>query len=254
MYKRFLSGLTKPREIILYLKDSWLKVWVYLTLLAVLLTVPFFIAETTYTGFSSHEITQINSGFQPYLSGPYQIIDSKLIIPIENQNDFKQINITSYSINLINTNTVASSMITLNFEETGVNILFFNVLNSFETYESIGLTNFNFSDYSPANIQIFTNALQNLVSKYNIAIKAIYIGYVMLANILDIILITALVSFAIKSKLKFKHRFKLAVYNATIYAILVFYSNIFNMSFLTYVAMFIFLMRQKKTLSTIIMR
>lgn len=254
MYKRFLSGLSKPREIILYLKDSWLKVWVYLILLAVLLTVPFFIAETTYSGFSSHEITQISSKFQSNLSGPYQIKDSVLIIPTENIYDVRGISVTSYTINLINAMPSSSSMITLNFEENGIHIQFLNLINSFQTYKNIGLENYNFADYSPENIQILNNAFQNLLKKYDVIIKSIYLGYVFLSNIVDIILITALVSLAIRSKLKFKHKFKLAVYNATIYAVLVFYSNIFNMSFLTYVAMFVFLMRQKKTLSTIIMR
>lgn len=253
MYERFKRGLLKPKEIGLYLKDSWRRVWIYFFLLSAILMIPVFILESTYSGLSSQELNIINENFVTAIAGDYKIEDSKLIFP-EDYNQRKYLNLGYYTLNIKNGPISYENMITLYFQEEGIQILFFNVEGGFKPYDELGLSNFDFSDYSTENKVKFGNAINVFVKDYNFETKVIYLIFVFVATIFDLILMITVASFFGPFGVPFKLKFKVGVYASTVYVIMVLFANLFNIEYLIYLGMILMIIYIKKVFTMIIMR
>ncbi|VEU82842.1 DUF1189 family protein [Acholeplasma hippikon] len=253
MYQKFKRGLLKPRELGLYLADSWGKTWSYFFLLAAILFLPLIAIESTYSGLSTGELNTIEENYRTYFVSDSKVIDGKLVYDV-NLKDSKQLVIGFYDVDFYQGETLYQSMVTLKFKETGIELKTLGFQIAFKSYEELGLNNFDFNDYSITNRQKLSNALNKMVIDNNIPVKIIYLVFALISTLFDLLVMVAIAAYFGPLRFPFKVKFKISVYCATIYAVFVLFANLFNLEILVFIGMIALVAYIRRAFSTIIMR
>jgi hypothetical protein len=164
MYQRFKRGLVKPSELALYLRDSSTWIVAYLFLLLVIMMLPFFVAEYSYSGMTSREYRILDESIPTLISDNYKIENGKLIIPLEVRERDLFVTAGAYTIAINNAPTdIESTLSRFTFVDEGIRYSIFGREIGYFTYESVGLENYNFNDYSSINKQLLLNALNSIL-------------------------------------------------------------------------------------------
>lgn len=253
MYQRFKRSLIKPSELGMYLKDSWIRIWVYFFLLIILGTLPFLFIIYANPGLSSSQIQNISANFVDTLQGDYQVVDGSLVMPVELES---KINIHEFDLYAI---VISHAPKQFGYQQVGINFnkdyVSFHVsvyLVKTYTYSELGLNGFNFNDYSDQNINRFIKTINFIVSDNQTYNKAFQTLNVFINYLIEYLFFILMGVFLNRFLMKFSLKFKIAVYALTIYVILGLFSILFSLPILAFVGIVLLVVYLNKAFSKII--
>ena len=221
MYQRFKRALLIPSELYIYLKDSWLNVWVYFFLMLMLTALPFMMITWANTGFSDRNKIEIKEQFVENLSGTHKIVAGELIVEQEFLNSDKYINLDVYTIGIVNTPTSPEYQgIRIILVKDGVKLYTFGVLAKTYSYDELGLSDFDFSDYSLTNIDKFIRGINLIAIAYSAPIKVFSSFVTLLSSAIELIFFVIISATFSRTLIPFKFKFKIAVYVLTPYVVM----------------------------------
>ncbi|MBG0762506.1 DUF1189 family protein [Acholeplasma laidlawii] len=221
MYQRFKRALLIPSELYIYLKDSWLNVWVYFFLMLMLTALPFMMITWANTGFSDRNKIEIKEQFVENLSGTHKIVAGELIVEQEFLNSDKYINLDIYTIGIVNTPTSPEYQgIRIILIKDGVKLYTFGVLAKTYSYDELGLSDFDFSDYSLTNIDKFIRGINRIAIEYSAPTKVFSSFVTLLSSAIELIFFVIISATFSRTLIPFKFKFKIAVYVLTPYVVM----------------------------------
>ncbi|WIF88722.2 hypothetical protein [Acholeplasma laidlawii] len=221
MYQRFKRALLIPSELYLYLKDSWLNVWVYFFLMLMLTALPFMMITWANTGFSDRNKIEIKEQFVENLSGTHKIVAGELIVEQEFLNSDKYINLDIYTIGIVNAPTSLEYQgIRIILIKDGVELYTFGVLAKTYSYDELGLSDFDFSDYSLTNIDKFIRGINLIAIEYSGPTKVFSSFVTLLSSAIELIFFVIISATFSRTLIPFKFKFKIAVYVLTPYVVM----------------------------------
>lgn len=221
MYQRFKRALLIPSELYIYLKDSWLNVWVYFFLMLMLTALPFMMITWANTGFSDRNKIEIKEQFVENLSGTHKIVAGELIVEQEFLNSDKYINLDIYTIGIVNTPTSPEYQgIRIILIKDGVKLYTFGVLAKTYSYDELGLSDFDFSDYSLTNIDKFIRGINLIAIEYSAPTKVFSSFVTLLSSAIELIFFVIISATFSRTLIPFKFKFKIAVYVLTPYVVM----------------------------------
>lgn len=164
MYQRFKRSLIKPSELGMYIKDSWLRIWVYFFLLLVVGIFPFLLIIYATPGLNNAQIQNVSSNFIENLQGNYTVIDNNLIIPLEEQSLIRGHEFDLYAISISHAPRLSGyQQVSIHFSKEYVQFFVSIYLVKTYTYSDLNLNGFSFNDYSSQNIDRFIRAINYMV-------------------------------------------------------------------------------------------
>ncbi|MFA5692119.1 MAG: DUF1189 family protein [Acholeplasmataceae bacterium] len=237
MYTRFKDSLITPSLIVKYLKDKTSVIISYFLILVIIITLPIVIYEVSYTGLSSSQINKLTNEFTNNISGPYEIIDNKLEIDPVYYDLVKYLELDYYTIGIINTPSgFMDYYFRVVFTENGVNYSSL-VGNTNKTYSfnELGLNNFDFNNYSNANIERFVKGLNIVIKDNQAQYKMMMVLGSFIANGFELLILALIIALFNRHIMPYKLKFKLSIYAISIYTVLSFFGVIFNLNILNFV-------------------
>lgn len=229
MYQRFKRGLFIPSELSIYLKDSWLKVWVYFFLLLLLSSLPFLMVNFGSSGLPHQHKIAIKEQYVEELSGTHKIVDGILVIEPQNLSHDRYLRVDIYTIGIVNTPTsTAYQGIRLIFVTDGVRLTTFNLPTQTYSYDELGINNFDFSDYSPQNIDRLIRAVNYITEDHNASIKVFQTVGTLGSTFIELIFFVLISAVFSRHLVPFKYKFKMAVYVLTVYVVLSLFALFLN--------------------------
>ncbi len=237
MYSRFKDSLVAPSNIVKYIKDKNSIVFSYFFLLIIFLTLPVVIFEISYFGLTSGQITNLSNNYSEKLSGPYEIVDNKLVIDINNYDLVKYIEIDYYTIGIINTpSRLLNYYYRITFTENGLNyVSLIGDVRKTYSYNELGIDNFDFDDISKANIDKFIKAINVVVKDNQTSYKMMMIAGSFFAGIFEVLILILLIALLNRHPMPYKLKLKLMFYAITPYIILTFFGTVFNLGFISFI-------------------
>ena len=227
MLKRLTTGLTNPPQLVLFMKDSWTRVLIYLLVLPLILVVPTAIRFLIQPGMSVDQFQQWETVLERdfNLEGA-SIIDGVFSTDIKEtvHIDYFQITTTKEVLNVYSMSFV--------FESESLVIYLGNMAYKHLSYEALGINNFTFDLTDPSHLNTLTNALKALYETQQLTMYASLVA-VYIIGLFDFVMTVLLLSFIDyyilpMQPFSFKTRFKLSVYASTIYIFLMLTFTLFN--------------------------
>jgi hypothetical protein len=229
MFKRFATSLTKAPQAVFFMKDSWGRIIGYILLIPFLLTLPLVLRSFVTNSMTSARyqklITTIQSDFR---SEDIEIIDGILVANQSMSASFDYISL------VVGRDKLSSTSINILFEEEGLVMIVSNMEVSRVSYESLELTNHDFSSTQIDEVRVLSFAVKRYIESQDILFMSDFMNtYVTgLFDYLFYILMLSLLSltFFSKAKVPMNYRFKLSVYLTTIVIVLDMLGILFSVS------------------------
>ncbi|WP_156501461.1 hypothetical protein [Acholeplasma laidlawii] len=172
-------------------------------------------------GFSDRNKIEIKDQFVEKLSGTHIIVDGELIVEQAFLNQDKYMNIYIYTIGIVNTPTSPEYQgIRIILVKDGVKLYTFGVLAKTYSYDELGLSNFNFSDYSLTNIDKFIRAMNLIAIEYSGPTKVFSSFVTLLSSAIELIFFVFISATFSRTLIPFKFKFKIAIYVLTPYVVM----------------------------------
>ena len=173
------------------------------------------------TGFSDRNKIEIKEQFVENLSGTHKIVAGELIVEQEFLNSDKYINLDIYTIGIVNTPTSPEYQgIRIILVKDGVKLYTFGVLAKTYSYDELGLSDFDFSDYSLTNIDKFIRAMNLIAIEYSGPTKVFSSFVTLLSSAIELIFFVIISATFSRTLIPFKFKFKIAVYVLTPYVVM----------------------------------
>jgi hypothetical protein len=186
-----------------------------------LTALPFMMITWANTGFSDRNKIEIKEQFVENLSGTHKIVDGELIVEQEFLNSDKYINLDIYTIGNVNTPTSPEYQgIRIILIKDGVKLYTFGVLAKTYSYDELGLSDFDFSDYSLTNIDKFIRGINLIAIEYSTPIKVFSSFVTLLSSTIELIFFVIISATFSRTLIPFKFKFKIAVYVLTPYVVM----------------------------------
>ena len=254
MYQRFKRGLFIPSELSIYLKDSWLKVWVYFFLLLLLATLPFIMVVFGSNGLSNSEKIYIKEHYVEHLSSNHKIVDGKLIIDPLTIGEDVYLRVDVYTIGMVNTPTSPEYQgIRLIFTEEGVRLTTFSLFVKTYDYNTLGLYNYDFSNYAHSNVDLFIKAINQIIIEHSVPTKSFQILVTVLSTFIELIFFVLISAAFVRHMIPFKYKFKMAVYVLTIYVVFSLFALFLNNGLFIFLGIILMMIYMRKAFSRLTM-
>lgn len=216
MIKRLTTSLTKPPQILFFVKDSWKRVMSYLFILSFILVIPSIVKFAIHPDMRVEQYEAIGNVLKSDFN-----IDGEMIV--DGVFSTTLVETTTYNYFQFSTSKTALNPYTMTFlfEEDSLVLYVGSMPYTSETYVELGLENYVFDYDSQTELNRLTNAIGQLYNTQRfttiIQLSAEYI--ISLLDFLLIILLLALIDGVLipTQPFKFKTRFKLSIYASTIY-------------------------------------
>ncbi|OAN19914.1 hypothetical protein A2I99_03830 [Acholeplasma laidlawii] len=190
-------------------------------LMLMLTELPFMMISWANNGFSDRNKIEIKDQFVEKLSGTHIIVDGELIVEQAFLNQDKYMNIYIYTIGIVNTPTSPEYQgIRIILVKDGVKLYTFGVLAKTYSYDELGLSNFNFSDYSLTNIDKFIRAMNLIAIEYSGPTKVFSSFVTLLSSAIELIFFVFISATFSRTLIPFKFKFKIAIYVLTPYVVM----------------------------------
>jgi len=186
-----------------------------------LTALPFMMITFANNGFSDRNKIEIKDQFVEKLSGTHIIVDGELIVEQAFLNQDKYMNIDIYTIGIVNTPTSPEYQgIRIILVKDGVKLYTFGVLAKTYSYDELGLSNFNFSDYSLTNIDKFIRAMNLIAIEYSGPTKVFSSFVTLLSSAIELIFFVFISATFSRTLIPVKFKFKIAIYVLTPYVVM----------------------------------
>lgn len=252
MYKRFKESLTKPSGLILYLKDTWLRIWLYFFLLTFIMLLPTIFKVVTIETFDKHT-TQDLYNMIGNIDKPYRIEDGTLVdAHIDGDKTFES-SFGSYAVYINKSNQLnVNTLYHFEFQKEGLAFYILDGETVFRTYEQLNLEQFDFYDKTLENQMMLVTAFNTLYQSNAIGIKIAEVGLTTLGIALQLLLIIAVLSLFNSKPIKYKYKFKINVYAATIYAVVLLFAELFQIGLFLYLGVILMFFVSARAFSRLI--
>lgn len=231
MYQRFKNSISSPKMVFFYIKDSFLRVFGYILLLSLLLTIPFFIIAATNKDLLFPDSGTIKNGFETnFVSDEISVVEGKLIKPDNYSSSF---NVDNYSF-VIGVVPSGSGSFVIRFEEKQV-VLYTNAQGQVMV-PIFGLDYVEDFKFTTENVNLMYSHVNSLVNEngYLLAVTLSTFYVTAIFQILIFALIMSFIASAFKKlPLRFSGHFKVAIYLLTPWVIFVTIINLFGLQFLS---------------------
>lgn len=253
MLKRFKTSLFQPNKIADFNNDSKLTTFIYFILLTLLATIPYIILIFSSIGLTYDDRLSIRNELRGQ-EIPYEIVDYKLIKNIENEDDKLVIDL-SETTKIVFTEKTAEEY-KYNPFHMGTLILLTQdkVVYHTQLFEEIQI---NYSDYDSLKDIDFVGATNNDTKFWDVAFpiinqemkehapikRVIDFFVIFFAQVLFLILFSLLIAFFQRMKLRhiftFGKIWQLTIYTMTPYIVLTLIGDLYSLSILSFVGIFI---------------
>ena len=161
----------------------------------------------------------------------------------------------AYTIAINNAPTdIESTLSRFTFVDEGIRYSIFGREIGYFTYESVGLENYNFNDYSSINKQLLLNALNSILLNHQFENKFSQTVFQALILIFEYLFVVAMVALLFRSDIPYRFRFKMTVYASTIYVIFSVLAQSFMVEFLMLVGFVLLLFYTFRAMSFILVK
>ncbi len=216
MFKRLIISLTKPPQLVLFMKDSYKRIILYLILLPLILVIPSAIRFAINPDMSVAQYNALSEVLEADFNLQGSTIDDGVFSTTLSQTaqfDYFQITTTTTALN-------AYSM-TFYFDTDKV-ILYLGTTSYRDlSYVSLGIENYTFDFTDSNNVTLLANAIRTLYNTQQLTnyIQLMSVYFIGLVDFLIVVLMLAVIDYFIipNQPFPFKLRFKLSVYGSTIY-------------------------------------
>ncbi|WP_026399884.1 hypothetical protein [Acholeplasma equifetale] len=229
MYHQFKTSLFHPKRIIMFLNNSYVKLWVYFFLLMFILTIPTILLTFKFDTMAPHDIQTMELGYKDYFKGSAKIENGLLYIE-DSYN--KSYTFGMYQISMSHQFIRSEAVIHIEFQEDRIRVHILNIFKYDQTYFDLGFDEFDFNDYSTKNIEHFTTLMLKTLKPIEVHTKILYVFIEFIKYSIEALMLIILSTFLTRLPLPFKYKFKGGVYASTIYVILCFFGIVFNMAIL----------------------
>ncbi len=234
MFKKFTTSLTKPPLAIFFIKDSWVKIFLYIFILPIVMIIPSVFMLITQPAMT-----------QDMYQETYQLVQSKFRFDDASISDYKltytetkSFSTATYDICM---GTAANSRaVSFVFVSNGISVEFMDQKLDFHSYAELGLEFYDFSSTQAIDIHTLTLVIQDVYqSQYYIHMASViqqYLWYVV--DYLVVIIIMAFMSSLMAPMLRmpFAMRFKLSTYLSTIYVFANLIAILLGIAAITYIS------------------
>lgn len=216
MFKRMKVSLTQPPLAIFFMKDKWTRVILYVFFVPLFLLIPFVLTSLISTDMSVNEVDalsrQINTNFR---ADGVSIVDGVLT----GESDVTM----TYAYFTLHIGPTNQSLIPMGllFDTTELVLYTQNYELQRVSYESLGLSNYDFGDLSIQSSRVLARAFKQVVDQEPIIlfVDFFYIYFDSLFNYISMILLISLMTmlFMVNVPIPYRFRFKISVYLTTIW-------------------------------------
>lgn len=216
MLKRLSTSLTKPPQLIIFIKDTWKKLILYLFLLPLILVLPSIAKTIIQPGMS---VSQYNA-LTDIVKSDFDLTGSTITNGI-----FSTTLSETASFDYFQLTTTTSSLspysMTFYLDDDALVLYVGEMAYRSMSYEQLGLENYTFTVDDNAALSVFTTAIKTLYNSQSLTtfIQLFAEYFVAFADYLMIIVLLAMVSYFMipNQPFSYKLRFKLSIYLTTIY-------------------------------------
>lgn len=231
MYQRFKNSISSPKMVFFYIKDSFLRVFGYILLLSLILTIPFFIIAATNKDLLFPDAGSIKTGFENnFVSDDIRVVDGSLVKPAKYSANF---NVDNYSF-VIGVVPSGSGSFVIRFEEKQV-VLYTNAQGQVMV-PIFGLDYQEDFNFTTENVNKMYKYVSSLVND-NGSLLVVTLVTFYTTGIFQILLYALIMSFIAsvfkKLPLKFSAHYKVAIYLLTPWVLFTTILNLFGLQFLS---------------------
>ena len=216
MFKRLSTSLTKPPRLVLFMKDSWKRIILYLCLLPLILIVPSLIYSIVQPGMSVARYNEISD----VLKSDFDL-DGETIVDGVFQTTKSASAVYTYLQITTSKSCLSPANLSFLLEDDGIGIYIGGLLYSSMSYEDVGLYNYTFDFTDQANLKTFVTAIKTIyeTQSFTTTIELVATYFMGFVDFLFVVFLLAVMDgFIIPNQpFPFKLRFKLSVYATSIY-------------------------------------
>ncbi len=236
MFKRFTTSLSKPSQTIFFMKDSWKKVVPYIFLMPLILIIPFLLSHFADPSMNLSTYQALKDTVETDFRNPdAAITDGILTYDTPFSATF------AYFTLYVGETVYDPRTIAIVFEQDSLVLYISNIEISKARYETLGLTNHDFSSTDPENLRGLDIALKTFMENQPaIFWSDLVIEYMFhLTDFMMVIILMSMLMFLfnIGMQMPYRARFKLSVYLTTIWIISEFILTLFHLQALAFISL-----------------
>lgn len=216
MLRRFQLSLSNPKAVVFFMKDRMSKVIGYGLLLPMLLLIPMLLQRSIDP---SMDIDRYQLMYED-MSKNFRLENTQIIDGVLITSDQAKAAFEYYTIYL-GTQEVSPMTINIVFETNGLVLYMGDIEQEMMSYESLNLSNFDFSQPSTIDFHQLSGAVKTIIDRYPLTfvidLTMIYFIGVTDYFIIGLLLTMMMFIFPIQIPIPFSYRYKISLYLMTVY-------------------------------------
>lgn len=228
MYKRLATSITRPPLAVFFIKDTWVRIILYLFFIPFIMTLPLMVRTMIDPGMNQQRFERMTS----VIRSDFQIENTKIESGILTIGSSKTAVFDFFTLSIGEVEP-QSQTVTIRFEETELVFEFGQFEFGRKSYVDLGLLEYDFSIATSSNSMILGSAIRilyNEIGTFGISDITLSYMYHLFDYILYVLLMAfIMVFFARELEFTFLERVKLSTYLSSIFGISYFIMALFGL-------------------------
>lgn len=218
MFKRLATSITRPPFAVFFMKDTWVRIILYLFFIPLIMTLPIMIETMIDPGMNQDRFEQLNE----IIRSDFQIENTKIESGVLITDASASATFDFFTL-VMGEDTSQSQTVSVVFEEEDLVFIFRNYEFGRKSYLDLGLVEYDFSLVSTTNSIILASAIRTLydeIGTFGITDVSVSLMYHLFDYVLYVFLMAVImIFFAQKTEFTFLERVKLSTYLSSIYGV-----------------------------------
>jgi glycosyltransferase involved in cell wall biosynthesis len=228
MFKRLATSITKPPLAVFFIKDTWVRIILYLFFIPLIMTLPITVRTMIDPGMNQARFERMTA----VIRSDFQLENTEIVSGILIANESKTATFDFFTL-IVGDLEPQSQTVTITFDETELIFSLGQIEFGRKSYLELGLSDYDFSVATTANSMILGSAIRQLYDEIgtfgfsDIALSFMYnlFDYVLYVFLMAVIM----VFFAQQLEFTFLERVKLSTYLSSIFGISSFILALFGL-------------------------
>jgi hypothetical protein len=218
MFKRLATSITRPPLAVFFIKDTWVRIILYLFFIPLIMTLPLMLRTMIDPGMNQMRFERMTD----VIRSDFQIENTKIESGILSMGSTKTASFDFFTLSMGDIESQTQSVV-IHFEETDLVFLFRGFEFGRKSYVELGLSDHDFSIATSANSMILGGAIRTLYDEIGtFGISDVTLSY--MYNLFDYVLYVFLMAvlmifFAQELQFTFIERVKLSTYLSSIFGV-----------------------------------
>lgn len=228
MFKRLATSITKPPLAVFFIKDTWVRIILYLFFIPLIMTLPITVRTMINPGMNQARFERMTA----IIRSDFQIENTKIESGNLSVGSNKTATFDFFTLTMGDVEP-QSQTVTILFDETELVFLFGQFEFGRKSYLELGLSEFDFSIATSANSMILGSAIRSLydeIGTFGLSDITLSFMYNLFDYVLYVFLMAVImVFFAQELEFTFLERIKLSTYLSSIFGISTFILALFGL-------------------------